>query len=157
VERLEESTGLLGLVFDPACDSRVVGPVVGQDDAELVLDLAGADAHGECGDRQTSPGGLVEGDGRCRGRGGDCGRRRGGVRGLPPPLDQAGVVVDGLSAASGLPGAAGDRAIGPGEDGGGIEDDLMGEASPSTQTVNPPKPISSPSATEPERTYIHWT
>jgi hypothetical protein len=29
VERLEESAGLLGLVFDPACDVRVVGPIIG--------------------------------------------------------------------------------------------------------------------------------
>ena len=64
---------------DPAPDGRVIGGVVGEDHAQQVLDLAGADAHGEGGHRQPTPGGLVESGGR---RGGDFGRRRGGGRGL---------------------------------------------------------------------------
>ena len=98
----------------------MVGTVLGQDDAEQVLDLAGADAHGEGGHRHAPPGGLVERGDRSRDGGFD--RRPCGSRRLQPLLDLAGVVVDGLSAAPGLLGLAGDRPVASGEDSGGVAD-----------------------------------
>ena len=112
----------------------------------------------------------------CRGRDGD--RRPEALRerrGLQPLLDLSGVVVDGLPAAPGLLGLAGDGPVTPGEDGGGVADEvrsdsvLMGEAlrdagdrgcepvdhgaaSPSRSTVNPAEPISAHFATEPPTT-----
>ena len=98
----------------------MIGAVVGEDHAEQVLDLAGADAHGEGGHRQAPPGGLVEqGD---RGRDGDFRRGRNGGPRFPPALDLAGMLVDGLSAASGVLGLAGDGAVATDEDGGGVAD-----------------------------------
>ena len=53
---------------------------------------------------------------------GDLGRGRGGGRRFQPPLDLAGVLVDGLSAAPGLLGLAGDGPVASREDGGGVAD-----------------------------------
>jgi hypothetical protein len=99
----------------------VIGAILSQEDAEQVFDLTGADAHGECGDRQASASGLVEGEGR-RGDG-NFGRRRLGSRGLQALLDLSGVVVDGLSAATRLLGPTGDGAVDAGEDGSSVADD----------------------------------
>jgi hypothetical protein len=98
----------------------VIGAILGEDHAGQVLDPTGADAHGECGDRQASPGGLVE-HGR-RGDAGDLGRGRDRAGRLQPSLDLAGVLRDGLAAAPGLLGPSGDGPVASGEDGGGVAD-----------------------------------
>ena len=46
-----------------------------------------------------------------------------GVLGQDGGLDLAGMLVDGLSAASGLLGLPGDGPVTPGEDGGGVADE----------------------------------
>jgi hypothetical protein len=120
VERLQDRSGLLGRVGDPACDGRVIGAILGEEDAEQVLDLAGADTHGEGGHRQASPGGLVEHDGR--GGAGSRGRGRGWDGRLQPLLDLAGVLIDGLPAATGLLGPVRDGPVASREDGGGVAD-----------------------------------
>src|SRR3954466_526010 len=99
----------------------MIGPGVAEDDAEQVLDLAGTDAHGECGDRQASHRGPVERG--LRGRDGDLCREYRGFGRLQPPLDLSGMVVDGLPAAPGLAGLASDGAVTAGEDGGGVADE----------------------------------
>ena len=98
----------------------MIGPGVAEDDAEQVLDLAGTDSHGDCGDGQAPHRGPVERE--WRGRGGDPGRRRWGVGRLQPLLELSGMVVDGLPAAAGLPGLASDSPVTAGEDGGGVAD-----------------------------------
>ena len=88
----------------------MIGAVPARSDAEQVFDLTGADAHGEGGDRQASPGGLVE---RRRPVAGPGSRPEGvgGSRRLQTPLDLASVLVDRLAAASGLLGLASDGPI----------------------------------------------
>jgi hypothetical protein len=100
----EDGFGLLCGDGDPAADSRMIGAILSDQDAEQVFDLTGADAHGERGDRQASASGLIESGSR---RGvGDLGRSRCGNRGLQAFLDPSGLVVEGLSAAAGLVSAA---------------------------------------------------
>jgi hypothetical protein len=110
----------------------VVGDRVGgQEDAQEVFDLAEAHAHGEGGGRQLLELVLVEEDtgaGRRLRRGDrlgprsllgrEIGRRLGGE----PLFDLVGVLIDGLAAAAGLLGLAGDGAVPTGEDGRGVED-----------------------------------
>ena len=57
------------------------------------------------------------------GAGRDLGRRRWGIGRLEPLLDLSGVVVNGLAAATGLLGSAGDGAVTAGEDSGGVADE----------------------------------
>ena len=107
----------------------------GQEDAEEVLDLPQADAHGEGGGRQPPLRGLVAADqtfglapqpGDLLAEplilGAEFGHRVGVGLGGEPLLDLAGVLVDGLAAAPGLFGLPGDGAVLTGEDGGGVED-----------------------------------
>src|SRR4051812_15418436 len=83
---------------------------------------AGTGGRGGAGPGQPRPGGLVEDGGGGRGGDGDFGGGGGGGRRFRPPFDLAGMLVDGLSAASGLLGLAGDGAVATGEDGGGVAD-----------------------------------
>lgn len=124
VERLEDRFGLLGGVGDPAADGGVIGPLGAEEDAEQILDLAGADAHGEGGHGQSSSGGPVEAGDLGWGGDGDFGRGRRGGLGLQPSLELAGVVIERLPAAVDLLGAAGDRPVRSGEDSGGVADEM---------------------------------
>jgi hypothetical protein len=109
--------------------------VGGQEHAQEVFNLPQAQTHGEGGGRQFLLLVLVQEDlrsGRRLRRGDRLGRlsilgsvisRRLGVGlGGEAVLEFVGVLVDGLAAAPGLLGLAGDGAMPTGEDGGGVED-----------------------------------
>jgi len=106
-----------------------------QEEAEQVLDLPQAQAHGEGDGGQPASLGLVAPDRAGGGPlqlgdpiaqasvlGAEFGRRVGGGLGGEPPLQLAGVLVDRLAATAGLFGSPGDGAVPAGEDGGGVAD-----------------------------------
>jgi hypothetical protein len=107
----------------------------GQEDAQEVLDLPQAQAHGEGGGRQLLLPGRVAPD-RDLGvplqlgdplaqaliLGPEFGHRFSGGLGRESLLQLAGVLIDRLAATSGLFGLLGDSAVLPGEDGGGVAD-----------------------------------
>jgi hypothetical protein len=133
VQRRQDGPGAAGLGLDPVPQGRMVGDFVsGQEHAEEVLDRPQAQPHGEGDGRQFLLLVLVEDD---AGPGGRGHRRRGDDRGprsifrglgrrlvAEPLLELVGVLGDGLTAAAGLLGWAGDGAVPTGEDGGGVED-----------------------------------
>ena len=107
----------------------------GQEDAEEVLDLPQAHAHGEGGRREPELRGLVAADQplRLAPQPGDLlaepsillaefGHRVSIGFGRETALDLAGVLVDGLTAAAGLIGLPCHVAVLTREDGGGVED-----------------------------------
>lgn len=110
----------------------MVGDLIsGQEDTQKPFDLPQAHAHGEGRGRELLELVLVEEDvgASRRLRRGDCRGTRlligwGLWRRLiaEPLFELAGVLVDGLAAAAGLLGLAGDGAVPTREDGGGVED-----------------------------------
>jgi hypothetical protein len=107
----------------------------GQEHAQQILDLPQAQAHGEGGHGQSPLLGRVTTD-QAFGLapefddhlsqplilGAEFGHRFGDGLGGEPPLDLAGVLVDGLAATAGLFGLPGDGAVATREDGSGVED-----------------------------------